>query len=709
MMMMNVQDERKRSSANQSRNPNLMELMDSSDVSNLNRSSNSHATIYSANDHTNTGTNDTKITITAGQQETQAVQVLRVLVLLLLLGAAIAVSVMMFLYMKGDEEDAFQQDYLDLANRLVLGFHAHAKLRLQTMDGLATTIATLALTQDQTWPFVTIPHFEALATAARFVVGGAVTLGVYPYVTNETRKEWEAYTTTHTAWLNESYLYQQEFNEFFGRTISDKAPLYPLDSMGTTGTPSSDNDNTTTATAALSATGTRISVFDGPDGITPEIYRYGTEEEDALFVVDDSPGPYYVMWQVSPARASAAIDVNYNYNDPFYAGGYADAFDVVRETRSAIFAQAWNVDDAGYIDENDDFDVRVVPVAAMLYPVFDTIGNFDNRSVVAVIDLDVEFGPLFSSVLPSGSSPLFCVIRNPCGDQEFSYTVTGDKAFYLGAEDMHDGTYDDMVVETLLTDFYQSTQIMEGDSDSNANGNADYNGAEVNKDYCPWTLEVYPTKVMEEAYLTDKPIYYMLAILGTFLFTSTIFILYDRIVESRQRKVMRTATKSHGIVSSLFPEAVQEQLYGQQDQLQQLKAKSAKFSSAHGNIVGQDGDNDDDDEGLFFGKSSRHTRTSATTADAVLASPPIAELYKECTVFFADVAGFTKWSSTRSPTDVFTLLETIYGAFDKLARKMSVFKIETIGYVRMLCFGTMEYAHTRISNLPFSFHLPSSN
>ena len=87
----------------------------------------------------------------------------------------------------------------------------------------------------------------------------------------------------------------------------------------------------------------------------------------------------------------------------------------------------------------------------------------------------------------------------------------------------------------------------------------------------------------------------------------------------------------------------------------------------------------------------------------------------------ADIAGFTAWSSVRSPTQVFTLLETIYGvrnssivsfsstsllylatavnaldsvltddvfsipfnfycqAFDKIAEKRRVFKVETIG------------------------------
>ena len=46
---------------------------------------------------------------------------------------------------------------------------------------------------------------------------------------------------------------------------------------------------------------------------------------------------------------------------------------------------------------------------------------------------------------------------------------------------------------------------------------------------------------------------------------------------------------------------------------------------------------------------------------------------------FADIAGFTAWSSTREPAQVFVLLQTIYQAFDHLAHKYDVFKVETIG------------------------------
>jgi class 3 adenylate cyclase len=46
---------------------------------------------------------------------------------------------------------------------------------------------------------------------------------------------------------------------------------------------------------------------------------------------------------------------------------------------------------------------------------------------------------------------------------------------------------------------------------------------------------------------------------------------------------------------------------------------------------------------------------------------------------FADLVGFTAWSSVREPTQVFTLLETIYRAYDDIARRRRVFKVETVG------------------------------
>ena len=60
-------------------------------------------------------------------------------------------------------------------------------------------------------------------------------------------------------------------------------------------------------------------------------------------------------------------------------------------------------------------------------------------------------------------------------------------------------------------------------------------------------------------------------------------------------------------------------------------------------------------------------------------SEPIADFFPNTTVMFADIAGFTAWSSDREPSEVFHLLETVWAAFDTIARRLGVFKIETVG------------------------------
>lgn len=51
---------------------------------------------------------------------------------------------------------------------------------------------------------------------------------------------------------------------------------------------------------------------------------------------------------------------------------------------------------------------------------------------------------------------------------------------------------------------------------------------------------------------------------------------------------------------------------------------------------------------------------------------PLADLFPHCTVLFADISGFTAWSSTRDPAQVFILLQTVYQAFDKISKRRKV-------------------------------------
>lgn len=46
----------------------------------------------------------------------------------------------------------------------------------------------------------------------------------------------------------------------------------------------------------------------------------------------------------------------------------------------------------------------------------------------------------------------------------------------------------------------------------------------------------------------------------------------------------------------------------------------------------------------------------------------------ETTILFADIVGFTAWSSVREPSQVFSLLEALFRAFDDCASRRRVFK-----------------------------------
>jgi hypothetical protein len=55
-----------------------------------------------------------------------------------------------------------------------------------------------------------------------------------------------------------------------------------------------------------------------------------------------------------------------------------------------------------------------------------------------------------------------------------------------------------------------------------------------------------------------------------------------------------------------------------------------------------------------------------------------------------DIYGFSAWSSEREPAQVFTLLQTVFFNFDKIARHRNVFKVETIGHNYVACCGIPE-------------------
>ena len=68
------------------------------------------------------------------------------------------------------------------------------------------------------------------------------------------------------------------------------------------------------------------------------------------------------------------------------------------------------------------------------------------------------------------------------------------------------------------------------------------------------------------------------------------------------------------------------------------------------------------------------------------------DLVGEHTVMFADIVNFTQVAGNMSPSQVFTMLNRIFSAFDELAERFEVEKIKTIGDAYMVAGGINQSA-----------------
>ncbi|KAL7571854.1 hypothetical protein ACA910_002930 [Epithemia clementina (nom. ined.)] len=177
-----------------------------------------------------------------------------------------------------------------------------------------------------------------------------------------------------------------------------------------------------------------------------------------------------------------------------------------------------------------------------------------------------------------------------------------------------------------------------------------------------WTISVIP---LDENDYDPDITFAILA--GVMIFAASVLLTWIWIINHRNRsrqvhKIINEAAAESALVSSLYPAAVRERLI-------HMTSTANPSGKKH----------DESGVGNYDGKRSVTDFSESDKVGGFNDGSPIAELYPATTVLFADLTGFTRWSSTRSPTQVFQLLETIYGAFDSLAERRKVFKVETIG------------------------------
>jgi hypothetical protein len=220
---------------------------------------------------------------------------------------------------------------------------------------------------------------------------------------------------------------------------------------------------------------------------------------------------------------------------------------------------------------------------------------------------------------------------------------------FVGKGDLHEVLYDDQERRIQFSEYYK-----------------DLNLALTSPGNCMPEFYIYPSHDFVEAFSSNLPKIAAAFVASTFVLMAISFFFFDLFLQRRNKTLLEAAIRGNVVLSSLFP------------------------TNIRGRIL--EVANEDSNCNLAFLTPTLTSRQSSPLSlDFGSTSSQIADLFPNTTVMYADITGFTAWSSEREPFQVFTLLETVYGAFDQLAKKRQVCKVETIGGKCFVSFDVLYF------------------
>ncbi|CAB9499320.1 Receptor-type guanylate cyclase gcy [Seminavis robusta] len=583
---------------------------------------------------------------TLAVRENRAVVWLRFLVMFLLIAVAALVSAGVFVYTRAKEKDDFEDAFYIHADQVTDAFRSAVERKLVAIGSLANAITTYALDSGSEFPFVTVSNFAVRGSDVR-VLSDSLVIHWCPVVTEEKRPAWENYTMENRFKINEGFSQDQQLtkvqDEYFPdfRRFDDEQP--EEDGSGRRQLPQQHG---------LDAPADANVLQDG-SGFRPRIWN----PQKNRTAEPDGTGPYLPSWQRTPVNKGRQQLINLNFVHAKVFQGIdllgtlmADPKVIINRISvplPSFFQQVTaNIKASQYRNKVDEY--LEDPLSYLAYPVFDSF-NVTTRKMAGALISNLYWRMYFQGVLPSNARGIICVLSNSFG-QTFSYRLDGHDVTILGQGDYHDEKYSEMMA------FQDVTAFVKGTASPETRG---YLTVPLHPSFGLYTLRVYPSQDTEDEYRTNKPAVYTMAVVFIFFVTALVFIAFERCVQMRQEIVMSRAVHTGAIVNSLFPQEVQSRMYDAAEHQNQKRAKNV----------------------LRLGWLSREGLEAYCMDDSSRAGDgqPIADWYKDATVMFADLKGFTAWSADRTPHDVFHLLECLYNSFDAIAMKRKVFKVETIG------------------------------
>jgi hypothetical protein len=326
---------------------------------------------------------------------------------------------------------------------------------------------------------------------------------------------------------------------------------------------------------------------------------------------------YLPVWQTVPIVGNQDT-INF---DMFSHSFLSKAYDRMLESSESVMYQQTEY------DEDDSKDRLDVIVGTPIY--YGSPSEGSSTVIFGVMVAVVPWESLLASLVPPDTPPITMVVENPC-TESLSFEIVDGSAVFLGNGDRY--------IENVAVSEEVSAKLI------------GFQGV----DGCESQFSMYPSQSFQDEATSHLPWIYAVSAVGLFLLTAFTFYAHDVSFRRRQQKYIKAASLSNEIVSSLFPDGIRSRLIAEQHSMPGSEKDSDRS-------VSEATDEETPSEGFSRGNK------------------PIADLFPHASVCFMDIAGFTAWSSSREPTQVFTLLESIYSSFDKIATRTKVFKVETVG------------------------------
>eukprot|EP00980_Cylindrotheca_fusiformis_P003630 scaffold814_cov100-Cylindrotheca_fusiformis.AAC.12 len=374
----------------------------------------------------------------------------------------------------------------------------------------------------------------------------------------------------------------------------------------------------------------------GWPGTPQEIRRQIYKEDPEGVTADDEVGPFMPVWQLSEPPKETGL-VNFNL---LSSPAFKQAYDAAFLSEEAVFTQI--VTDISF--PSDETEKTMNPESMVLHPMY------EDGTLAATVVAVISWNTFLDDIFHHNMDGMIVVLENNFG-QSFTYKMNQEGSELVGEGDHHESEFDEHGYVAKVAPFLKT------DLETNAS---------------TYFLRIYPSGELESKIKSNTPAIVASAVAMLFLFATLGFCAYDVLAVKRQRKATESAAKTKAIVNSLFPSDFQDRLFQDEEEANLDKSEPSENEALDPNVAQKMRLKNYLQEADLAGKKMGLT-------EEITESKPIADLFPNTTVLFADISGFTAWSSVREPSQVFTLLETVYKAFDTIAKKQRVFKVETVG------------------------------